>query len=214
LAGVGRKNLTPRDMPRRAKNSPPREQCHSFPSNRKVSSNMAVIIPFPTSTMVSTLGNNDGVKCPECHYLGRSRCDLIAHVAQEHTWRTDGSKRLVKQETPRRLHCLSSLDCSCDESSLGNNRVGIANVLDGSKSYDIRAVELSGIGAHDQPERRHVFVGVHCPLCNTGYSVEIPPCENNDGILVDAIDGTRSRLKACGSHPPEISFRIVGRRSR
>jgi hypothetical protein len=118
----------------------------------------------------------------------------------------------VKTRKRLREDCLASARRILHPTSqeLIRTKVGGANMLHGSKSYDIRAVELSGIGGHDQPERRHVFVGVHCPLCNTGYSVEIPPCENNDSILVEAIDGTLGRLDSCGSHPPEISFRIVG----
>jgi hypothetical protein len=140
--------------------------------------------------------------------LARLCCDLIAQVCEN----IRGERMVADAKTSNRLRegCLASprrLYATGQDLTTTNSEEQIT--VNRSKSYDIRAVELSGIGGHHQPERRHVFVGIRCPRCNTGYSVAIPPCENNDSILVEAIDGTLSRVDACGSHPSEISFRIV-----
>jgi hypothetical protein len=74
--------------------------------------------------------------------------------------------------------------------------------------YHVRAVQFSGTTAHEQT-KGNSFVGVRCPQCEAFYAVSIPPCKNNDSILLDAIEGTLRRLNICGSHPSEISFSLM-----
>ena len=74
--------------------------------------------------------------------------------------------------------------------------------------YHVRAVQFSATDARKQP-KGNSFVGVRCPQCETLYAVSIPPCRNNDSILLDAIEGTLRRLNICESHPSEISFSLM-----